>query len=52
MSQYFPAHLAASTPGIDRPVSHGEYDEAVAALAEFGLELGWVQELDEERGPV
>jgi putative pyruvate formate lyase activating enzyme len=52
MSQYFPAHLAATTPGIDRPVSHGEYDAAVAALAEFGLELGWVQELDEERGPV
>jgi putative pyruvate formate lyase activating enzyme len=52
MSQYFPAGKAAMTPGIDRPVSHREYDDAVAALDGAGLENGWVQELDEERGAI
>ncbi|HZV83190.1 MAG TPA: radical SAM protein [Geobacteraceae bacterium] len=52
MSQYFPAGRAASIPGIDRPVNHEEYDAAVEALEAAGLENGWVQELDEERGAV
>ena len=37
---------------MNRPVNHQEYDAAVAALAEAGLENGWVQDLDEERGAV
>jgi putative pyruvate formate lyase activating enzyme len=52
MSQYFPAHTAALTEGIDRPLTHAEYDEATEALEANGLENGWVQELDEERGAV
>jgi putative pyruvate formate lyase activating enzyme len=52
MSQYFPAHLAAMIPGLDRGVTPEEYDAAVAALEEAGLENGWVQELAEERRPV
>jgi len=52
MSQYFPAGKAATTPGIDRPVNHDEYDAAVEALDNAGLENGWVQELDDERGRV
>jgi putative pyruvate formate lyase activating enzyme len=44
MSQYFPAHLAAETQGIERRVSAEEYREAVEALEECGLENGWVQE--------
>jgi putative pyruvate formate lyase activating enzyme len=44
MRQYFPAHLASSTPGIDRKITDAEYEEAVAALEENGLENGWVQE--------
>jgi len=52
MSQYFPAGKAATMPGIDRPVNHGEYDAACEALEDAGLENGWVQELDEERGTV
>jgi putative pyruvate formate lyase activating enzyme len=52
MSQYFPAHQAGATPGMDRPLTHEEYDAAVASLEEAGLENGWVQELDEERQPV
>jgi putative pyruvate formate lyase activating enzyme len=52
MSQYFPAHLALTTPGIDRAITPEEYDAAVAALEEAGLDNGWVQELEEERRPV
>jgi len=44
MRQYFPAHHAPATPGLDRKISDNEYDEAVEALEEFGLENGWVQE--------
>ena len=44
MKQYFPAHLALETPGIGRKITDDEYAEAVAALDEFGLENGWVQE--------
>jgi len=44
MNQFFPAHLAAETPGIHRKITDEEYDEAVEALEEFGLEHGWVQE--------
>ena len=52
MSQYFPAHKASGMIGMNRPVNHEEYDAAVAALEEAGLDNGWVQELDEERGAV
>lgn len=52
MSQYFPAHKAVEIAGMDRPLNHEEYDAAVADLEEAGLENGWVQELDEERGAV
>lgn len=52
MSQYFPAGKAATVPGIDRPVNHEEYDAACEALEAAGLENGWVQELDEERGGI
>jgi len=52
MSQYFPAHRAATMGGINRSLTHQEYDAAVEALEEAGLENGWVQELDQERGQV
>ncbi|MDD2541913.1 MAG: radical SAM protein [Desulfuromonadaceae bacterium] len=52
MSQYFPAHKAPAMTGMNRPVNHEEYDAAVDALENAGLENGWVQELDEERGAV
>lgn len=44
MSQYFPAHLAGATPGIDRRVTPEEYGEAVEALEACDLENGWVQD--------
>jgi putative pyruvate formate lyase activating enzyme len=52
MSQYFPAHKASEIAGMNRPVNHEEYDAAVEALEEAGLDNGWVQDLDEERGTV
>jgi putative pyruvate formate lyase activating enzyme len=52
MSQYFPAHTATHTEGINRPLTSAEYEEATEALEEYGLENGWVQELDELRGAV
>ncbi|HEY6839014.1 MAG TPA: radical SAM protein, partial [Geobacteraceae bacterium] len=42
--QYFPAHTAAQVPGMDRKITDEEYDEAVEALEDTGLENGWVQE--------
>ncbi|HJV35645.1 radical SAM protein [Geomonas sp.] len=44
MSQYFPAHVATETAGIERRITAEEYAEAVEALEECGLENGWVQE--------
>jgi putative pyruvate formate lyase activating enzyme len=44
MKQYFPAHLAAETQGLDRKLSDQEYDEVVMVLESLGLENGWVQE--------
>ena len=44
MSQYFPAHLAGETSGIERRVTPEEYREAVEALEESDLENGWVQD--------
>ena len=52
MSQYFPAGEAASTAGIERRLNAGEYDAALTALEEAGLDEGWVQELEEERKPI
>jgi putative pyruvate formate lyase activating enzyme len=52
MSQYFPAWLAVGRDGINRGLTHDEYDAAVEALEDAGLENGWVQELDQERGAV
>jgi putative pyruvate formate lyase activating enzyme len=44
MNQYFPAHRAVSSDVLGRKIDDAEYAEAVAALEEFGLENGWVQE--------
>lgn len=52
MSQYFPAWKAVDTAGINRGLTHDEYDVEVEALEDAGLENGWVQELDQERGSV
>ncbi|MDD2732967.1 MAG: radical SAM protein [Desulfuromonadaceae bacterium] len=52
MSQYFPAHQASIVAEMNRTLNTEEYNTAVEALEEAGLENGWVQDLDEERGAV
>jgi putative pyruvate formate lyase activating enzyme len=44
MNQFFPAHQAQETEGIERKITAEEYADAVDALEEYGLENGWVQE--------
>jgi putative pyruvate formate lyase activating enzyme len=44
MSQYFPAHLAKETAGMENRVTKEEYAEAVEALELNDLENGWVQD--------
>lgn len=44
MRQYFPAHRAMEVPELSRRVTDEEYERAVAALEDAGLENGWVQE--------
>ncbi|MFN2154809.1 MAG: radical SAM protein [Anaerolineae bacterium] len=47
MSQYFPAYQCVDDDMLGRKVTTQEYEEAIAALDEAGLENGWVQEQDE-----
>jgi len=46
MRQYFPAHQAMLTAGIERKITIDEYEVASEYLEEFDLENGWVQESD------
>ena len=44
MRQYFPAHQAMETAGVERKITTEEYDEAAGYLDAFDLENGWVQD--------
>ena len=44
LAQYFPAHRAPHTKGIDRRITREEYSRALGWLGEFGLENGYTQE--------
>jgi len=49
MAQYYPIHRAASDgryEALNRSISAGEWEEAIAALEGNGLEQGFQQELD------
>lgn len=48
MNQYFPAHRAFGDALLGRKVTAEEYDEAVEAFVEVGLEHGWQQEPDQK----
>ncbi len=48
LAQYFPAHRALSHPLLGRKLTWEEYDEAIAAFEDAGLENGWLQEVEEE----
>ena len=47
MSQYFPAHKAVGDAELGQGLSPEEYDAALAAFEEAGLENGWQQPLGE-----
>lgn len=44
MAQYNPLHRAGDFPLLSRKLRHREYEAAVEALEELGLEQGWVQD--------
>ena len=44
MDQYFPAHKAVGHPILGRKITVEEYEEALSAFDEAGLENGWKQE--------
>ena len=46
MAQYYPANVANRYRLISRPVSNAEYARAMELLDKFGLENGWIQELE------
>jgi putative pyruvate formate lyase activating enzyme len=48
MAQYFPAHHAVDDPILGRRITLEEYEDALAALDEAGLDEGWVQDMDDE----
>ena len=52
MCQYFPANRAPDTPGLERRITEAEYREAIDLLGRYGLENGWVQDMEGESGPV
>ena len=48
MNQYFPAHRAVGDQRLGRKVTTEEYQAAVQAFVDAGLENGWLQEPDDE----
>lgn len=46
MSQYCPCYKAQSEPLLCRKISVSEYELVVNALDKFGMENGWLQEMD------
>lgn len=46
MAQYYPTHRAGEFPELARPLIAAEYEDALDAFADAGLENGWSQELD------
>jgi putative pyruvate formate lyase activating enzyme len=48
MDQYFPAHLAHDHPVLGRKLTVDEYEAALAALDDTGLENGWLQDTTDE----
>lgn len=46
MSQYFPAYKANEFKELSRRTTTDEYEEACRIMEQYGLENGWVQELE------
>jgi putative pyruvate formate lyase activating enzyme len=52
MCQYFPANRAPDTPGLERRITEAEYQGAIALLGRYGLDNGWVQDMEGKSEPV
>jgi putative pyruvate formate lyase activating enzyme len=46
MAQYFPAYKSNEFTELSRRITAGEYQEAYDVMHSYGLENGWVQELE------
>ena len=46
MAQYYPTNVADRYMLISRPISNAEYARAIELIDKFGLENGWIQELE------
>jgi putative pyruvate formate lyase activating enzyme len=46
MAQYFPAYKATESREIGRRITAKEYEEARRIMEKYGLENGWVQEIE------
>jgi putative pyruvate formate lyase activating enzyme len=46
MSQYFPAYKAYETKELSRRITSDEYEEAYHIMQKYGLENGWIQNID------
>ena len=47
MAQYYPTYRAATVPELSRTITAMEYDEALDAFADAGLENGWAQDVQD-----
>jgi len=52
MCQYFPANRAPGMPELSRRITPAEYRQAVRLLDRYGLENGWVQDMEGDARPV
>jgi putative pyruvate formate lyase activating enzyme len=52
MCQYFPANRAPDMPEVSRRITEAEYREAIDLLYRFGLEHGWIQDMEGKSEPV
>jgi putative pyruvate formate lyase activating enzyme len=46
MSQYFPAYRTQEFKEIDRRITPEEYEDAYQIMLKYGLENGWIQNLE------
>ncbi len=46
MSQYFPAYKAQEIKEMSRRITSEEYEEAYHIMQKYGLENGWIQDID------
>jgi len=46
MAQYFPAYKASEYEELSRRITAEEYEEAYRIMQKYGLENGWVQEIE------